>query len=112
MDPELKAKWLRALRSGRYKQIRGWLTSRSATTPGQPKATEDSFCCLGVLAKVSREKWETRGGAASAWVPVGSCPYLYRAGDELTPDEAGTLSNMNDDGRSFREIADWIETNL
>jgi hypothetical protein len=41
MNPELKQKWLAALRSGEYKQARGYLK------------TEFGYCCLGVLCDVS-----------------------------------------------------------
>ena len=53
MDEELKANWLRALRSGKYKQGMGYL--RSTTSEDEP----DSFCCLGVLCDISNEgDWE------------------------------------------------------
>jgi len=42
MDAQLKAKWVEALRSGKFKQGEGRLH--------EPK--EDSFCCLGVLASI------------------------------------------------------------
>lgn len=41
MDATLKAKWVAALRSGKYKQGKGYLQR----TPGK-------FCCLGVLCNV------------------------------------------------------------
>jgi hypothetical protein len=41
MNPEVKAKWVAALRSGEYKQIQGRLHD------------EKGFCCLGVLCAVS-----------------------------------------------------------
>lgn len=37
MSPELKTRWLEALRSGEYKQGRAYLRK------------DDKFCCLGVL---------------------------------------------------------------
>ena len=40
MDPELKSKWISALRSGEYKQGKEYLRDG------------DTWCCLGVLAKV------------------------------------------------------------
>lgn len=44
MNPEIKAEWLAALRSGEYRQERGQLRSASILT-------EDKYgyCCLGVL---------------------------------------------------------------
>jgi hypothetical protein len=40
MNPEWKEKWLKALRSGEFKQCKGTLYSNGA------------FCCLGVLAEI------------------------------------------------------------
>lgn len=47
MDAQLKAKWVEALRSGEFKQGQGKLHN--------PK--EDSYCCLGVLCKLSGAVW-------------------------------------------------------
>ena len=48
MDPELKAKWIAALRSGEYKQGKNRLHSNE----------DNSFCCLGVLCEVAGYKKE------------------------------------------------------
>ena len=42
MDKKLKAKWIAALRSGRFKQHRNQLTGDA---PG-------AYCCLGVLSRL------------------------------------------------------------
>ena len=49
MDPELKAKWVAALRSGEYKQGRDVLHNNKSNT----------YCCLGVLCRVA--EFETDG---------------------------------------------------
>lgn len=53
MDKEVKQKWIDALRSGKYQQIKGALKS------------ENGFCCLGVLCDIyAREKnieWKQGG---------------------------------------------------
>ena len=47
LDPEIKAKWLEALRSGKYEQGKGCLRDH-----------EGKYCCLGVLADiVDPEGW-------------------------------------------------------
>jgi hypothetical protein len=110
MDKELKAKWVEALRSGKYKQGHGQLL-----------AEDGAMCCLGVLETVCgtdveiiarfngdlcinrsrtlnnrEDDWELRG------IPMG---------------KRNTLADLND-GRSghmthsFSQIADWIEANL
>lgn len=43
-NPEIKAQWLHALRSGEYAQGQGHLRSK-----------EDKFCCLGVLTDLAVE---------------------------------------------------------
>lgn len=54
MNPEIKARWIEALRSGEYPQCRGSLK------------TQDGYCCLGVLTDLYLK--ETGG----EWVPGGS----------------------------------------
>lgn len=46
MNPEVKTKWLAALRSGNYKQ------GRMALKRGVGDGTAD-YCCLGVLCDIS-----------------------------------------------------------
>ena len=48
MNPEIKAKWLEALKSGKYK--RGSCALKPAISKG-----DESYCCLGVLCDVHRE---------------------------------------------------------
>lgn len=51
MNEDVKKKWIKALRSGKYKQTKGKLKSKY-----------NSFCCLGVLcdlhSKTFRTKWD------------------------------------------------------
>jgi hypothetical protein len=92
MDAELKAKWVAALRSGQYKQNRFNLYHKRT----------DSFCCLGVLGLLTgktREEMDCDTDTPE-W---GHFPHEI----ELT-----LASGMNDKGKSFAEIADYIEANL
>lgn len=108
MDTKLKKEWVDALRSGKYKQTRGKLKSRAG-----------GFCCLGVLCEVM--------GIKPVWRSEDKSPvhgeYLYdseecilthnlrlRAG--ISPHEEGALIDLNDNGKKFPEIANWIEENL
>ena len=100
MNPELKQKWLEALRSGKYKQGTGLLRSK-----------ENYFCCLGVLCDIiDNKKWEiTNSGdycyEKSTVAPTSSS--IIREG------AIGHLMTLNDEAKSsFAEIADWIEGNL
>lgn len=95
MKPELKAKWVAALRSGEFAQGKGKLVDESGTR----------FCCLGVLERVSGTdiptiyKYANRLTVAFA---EGEVPYHER----------NHLANMNDTGTSFASIADYIEKAL
>lgn len=109
MDPAVKARWVEALRSGKYTQTTGTLRSR------------DGHCCIGVLAEVAGWDW-------SLGDIVNGENYFDGADDDgaslcamtgLPKDEIPTLARMNDGRRdlalrrhSFAEIADYIEANL
>jgi len=115
MKAKLKKRWVKALRSGRYKQTRQTLQNEAGAN-----------CCLGVLCRIARVPQELRG------------THLYFGGDgylngnvELSDDlleKFGMLQEqqkhlvvMNDgdadagDGTgafTFGQIANWIEKNL
>ena len=96
MNPDLKAKWISALRSGRYTQGQKRL-----------KTKEGHYCCLGVLCKVL-EKPE--------YIQLGTRGDNYcdlRAASGLTHTQTDLLTRLNDTLReSFTQIADYIEANL
>jgi hypothetical protein len=118
MDAKLKAKWVKALRSGRYKQ-----------TPGQ---LHDSggYCCLGVLATILGAKWRKSKDDdefVEPYIDGKSIGVKDNASCYLSPTKIGIskvrqnhLGNMNDGlgkyydkgPRTFKEIADYIEKNL
>lgn len=113
MDPNIKQKWIEALRSGKYQQ------ARRALRDG------DRYCCLGVLCDVAElgewvEPQDERGVYEMRFdVPSGST-----AREDMLPQstlkEIGMQDHqqdfcwkMNDEERkSFSEIADYIEANL
>lgn len=95
MDPEIKAKWVAALRSGEYKQTRGMLKKEGPDGP--------SFCCLGVLADVIGE----------GEVPPGYAELNYRGGQAPPTWAQSDLVRLNDGRRwTFNQIADYIEERL
>jgi len=110
MNPEIKAKWVAALRSGVYKQTRENLKD------------DDGFCCLGVLCKIS--KTETGFGIDETLEETGSDETLgptvrnwaglhYSFGSEVVINGLlEPLTEHNDNHRTFLEIADAIETQL
>lgn len=108
MDRELKAKWIKALRSGKYRQGHGYLNEGG------------NFCCLGVLCDVvDPDGWTddyltvTKGHRLSRGHRLLSQSTKESLG---IMDHASKLMDMNDGTnevtKSFVEIADYIEENL
>jgi len=107
MEKTLKAKWLKALRSGRYKQAQGCLKDN------------DKFCCLGVLADVQGCAWKKDDYGRSMPIIDGKgantngCGFLeprFAGGIRRATQEK--LADMNDCNNSFEAIADYIEKRL
>lgn len=109
MNPEVKEKWLQALRSGEYQQGYGQLRFG------------DEFCCLGVLCDIhSKEKlgvWE-RGdyGGNYEFLPEGVQLWagLIGGSPDLKYNGIGYgLTELNDESElSFKEISNLIEEQL
>lgn len=103
MDPALKAKWVEALRSGEHKQCKNALHA------------DGGYCCLGVLTVVAGYQIDTRRDRV---LRPGNNPddtssnEGYRALADFGLTDRIPLINMNDEGKSFSEIADFIEANL
>ncbi len=53
MKPEIKARWIAALRSGEYVQGRDCLRRDLWTPASAPGELTDAFCCLGVLCDLA-----------------------------------------------------------
>lgn len=109
MDKALKAKWLEALRSGRYKQGRERLRNR-----------RDEFCCLGVLCDISGQgQWKLASDGTTYYyckeeINGYHClpPFMEKfsgVGGE-TEECLLRLNDINELG--FPEIAEWIEENV
>ncbi len=98
LPPDFKAKWIAALRSGEYEQTQGTLHKSNA------------FCCLGVACMaVGYDDPSEVESIGFISVAADKIPQMLH-GDCGVPE---VLSVMNDDdGKSFAEIADWIEANL
>ena len=95
----LKNKWIKALTSGKYRQVRRHLGN-----------TGKGRCCLGVLCDIMRYKF----------IPFSKCDedgaqnlIVYRKISELIgSSEKCVLMRQNDGGDSFQKIANWIKENL
>lgn len=93
MDEKFKAKWVRALRSGKFKQTRGKLIN--IKTGG--------MCCIGVGAFLKDKKFDLKhNNTFTAAQSFG-----------LSITDQVKLVDLNDDERrNFKTIAAWIEQNL
>lgn len=118
MKPDIKKKWVKALRSGKYRQTTNTLKS------------EAGFCCLGVLSDLyikehKRSKWidgshngkfyfvDSRGKKEGSSLPHS---VMRWAGiKEPNPQlelERSAISANDSDRKDFKEIADLIEQSL
>lgn len=107
LPPDFKAKWVEALRSGKYKQC----TSELSDEYGR-------FCCLGVACIVAGHTHREMVGYGFVgniekynikFLNTDLVPSMLHGNDGI----AFRLQQMNDVGkRSFSEIADYIEQNL
>jgi hypothetical protein len=97
MTQAQKEQWLAALRSGRHKQCIG------AMRRG------DSYCCLGVFCNVVLD----RASCADGWLGEWNDATTWDPKDTGSLDSVQKiLAAMNDNGKSFEEIADFIEANI
>lgn len=130
MNPEVKQKWIDALRSGKYEQ-------------GSEKLrTVSGYCCLGVLcdlyAQEHNTQWEFRGNEEtnlqpkdywyfedqSEFVPESvmdwagfteNCPVVkidVEEGDEDSWFYHEGLADLNDSGYTFNELSKLIQEQL
>jgi hypothetical protein len=113
MNQQVKQKWVDALKSGDYQQTRAALKDQSG------------FCCLGVLcdlySKETGEDWVQDGRnyrffENDKFPPIAVCDWAgfvntsnpkVEYGEERLP-----LTDLNDTGKSFKEIAAIIQEQL
>lgn len=111
MKPEIKDKWVAALRSGEYKQTSAALQ------------TKEGFCCLGVLcdlhSKTTGIAWEVGGQFPKDMAYLGASYFLPHAvvvwadvAHEGRLPSGLSLAVFNDEGVPFSTIADIIEEEL
>jgi hypothetical protein len=109
MKKAIADKWVKALRSGDYKQSTGRLRS-----------SDDKFCCLGVLCNIHAQTYPKHAAAqedsslydgCSAYPPESVLNWAGLKNNEGNFGEINSLAEMNDQGASFREISDIIENN-
>ena len=113
MDKKIKAKWVKALRSGKYKQGTGVLFNG------------EKHCCLGVLCvvlgmkprqtEISKttgfDEWSFGRGSV-AFLPPTAVRKSKITDDSGALPSGGSLLALNDAGTSFERIAEIIEREL
>lgn len=121
MKPELKQRWVEALRSGKYEQGIHYLKLDANGT--------SQYCCLGVLCEIAGKKLvpggkeehgatgdevqvygvrvKTESGLYSTATQIPASKTLEQLG--LNSNVATSLAEINDDGTNFEEIAKYIE---
>ena len=111
MNPQIKQKWVSALRSGEYQQGRNYLR------------TDNGFCCLGVLCdlyiKENQLEWDLTNNGHNDYMfqdMVGCLPVSVKEWADLDNPHVNvgesTLVRLNDSGSTFEQIADVIEEQL
>lgn len=133
MNKDIAIKWTEALRSGKYKQGRGLL--KQIDKKGQFK-----HCCLGVLCELyNKDRKKKKKKALYVKDDILSCPltgkvvegFSFDGDDQLLPyivrEWAGLdssngevfiggkffdLAELNDSGKKFSTIANFIEKNV
>lgn len=107
MKKEIAEEWVKALRSGKYKQGRNFLKK------------DDKFCCLGVLCEIAAESMNSAAidysnnswalpPSIQNWAEMSSSMGVFEP--EFDENANHSLSFINDNlGGNFNEIADIIE---
>lgn len=112
MKKELKKKWVEALRSGKFKQTKKFLCTRKEDT--------QEYCCLGVLCEVMGIPKKKSYDNVYSYEFIGGTYSTRGLSQTMRHTEFGrngqrvhyALIAMNDSGKTFSEIADWIEKNV
>jgi len=105
LPKKFKEKWLKALRSGEYKQGEGHLYQ------------DGCYCCLGIACLIAGMSTEKMGKHATINAEIDDVrvpKIIKNRYDQVNL--VTTLFSMNDglsrSRRSFKQIANWIEKNL
>lgn len=126
-----KNKWIKALRSGKYKQTKGSLCD-DFEKKGELDNKEYGYCCLGVACAIvspksasflQRKASKAKNGSFGGFIQDFEKNFKGLGLSKLIPKElvgaedtynylTSHLASMNDDGNNFDEVADYIEKNL
>lgn len=105
MTKQQALEWVNALRSGKYKQGKSRLKQKY-------KDGSTRFCCLGVAADLLKLDSKSHQILQSVSIPYNSSVEMYSYDLFLGKDIQIELAELNDDGKDFEYIADYIESNI
>ena len=109
MNPDIKQKWIEALRSGKYEQ--GFSVLKK----------NNRYCCLGVLcelhSKITNREWIQGEDGESyddcdTYLPDVVVEWAGLNSDDPSVVDSLSLAQLNDVGQTFEQIAEFIEKNL
>lgn len=121
MDKKIKARWIKALLSGKYKQGRSVLLKN--------EGGEKLYCCLGVLCDLAVKSraipppedrkvvflFDGEDGELPSlvveWAKLEDSNPIVKA-TPFKDSKDCSLANLNDKGRTFKQIAGYIEKSL
>lgn len=117
MEITLKSKWIEALTNGEYIQTKGLLFD-GYLEDGKPK-----MCCLGVLESICGTNNDIILGLAMPYDIKDEKYNVIRKSPEeilgqticlegVSTTIETNLASMNDEGKTFEEIAEYIKENL
>jgi hypothetical protein len=114
LPPKFKSKWVKALRSGKYKQ--GDCVLKGEFESDEEGQMETRYCCLGVACSVAGIKINGEPAFIQQDKKEG-VSNVKRIPKILIGDDGNivtkTLAEKNDSGKwNFERIADWIEKHL
>lgn len=109
MKKSIAMKWVKALRSGKFKQAKGELRIDG------PRGGK-SHCCLGVLCEITNSNYNAFAGGVPEAVKrkTGLQSTMGSIDDDLRGEldtDCYSLAEINDQGASFKKIAKIIEKN-
>lgn len=113
LPKEFGNKWLEALRSGKYEQTSEVLMAINEDNNNK------SYCCLGVACEIAGHsrllKREGHVGYPHMITSKSGRNNLRNVPKELKDKDSelpNIVANLNDEGKSFKQIALWIERNV
>ena len=113
MNKKIAEKWVKALRSGKYKKTMSRLRRVA-------KNGNKSYCCLGVLTDLYNKEHTVKESLEGAYLPYNVFKWagirdprgFIVGGGQYNGKTLAVLNDCKSSKRSFQRIADIIEKNV